>query len=159
MEEAENTQIFKVSEQAELELSGYVTSMKVSRRVTLWRYSMAAAVPIGIFTSDWPDVKTGEEGDLTNLWIALGVGFICMSFDYPVLTATVEYCARITRKGEPVIEKDIKYTEEDTYSVWAEWSWEDASEKAAVVLDRAIKNSIKQLFEELLAEKDALSGL
>ena len=35
MEEAERTQLFEVSEQTELELSGYVTSMKVSRRVTL----------------------------------------------------------------------------------------------------------------------------
>jgi hypothetical protein len=159
MEEAERTQLFEVSEQTELELSGYVTSMKVSRRITLWRYLGAAAILTGLFTIDPGNVKTGEEGDFTNLWIGLGVGLIFMSLDFPVLSATVEFRAQVKLNGEQVFEKDIKLIEEDNYSAWTEWGWEGVSEKAEVVLDRAVTKSINKLFEELMAEKEALSRM
>jgi len=61
--------------------------------------------------------------------------------------------------GEQVFEKDIKLIEKDNYSAWTEWSWEGVSEKAAVVLDRAITKLINLLFEELIAEKESLSRL
>ena len=159
MEETERTQLFEVSEQTELELSGYVTSMKISRRVTLWRYLAPAAILTGLFTSDPGNVRTGEEGDNTNLWIGLGVGLIFMSLDFPVLSATVEFRAQVKLNGEQVFEKDIKFIEEDKYSAWTEWGWEGVSEKAAVVLDRAIKKSIYKLFEEIVAKKEALSRM
>jgi len=156
MEEAERTQAFEVSEQTELVLSGYVTSMNVSRRVTLWRYIGPVAFFIGLFTIELPKTKTGEEGEFTPFLIGSAIWLISTFLDNPVLSATVEFRARVKRNGEQVFEKDIKLIEEDNYSSWTEWGWEDVSEKAAVVLDRAITKSIKQLFEELKAEKESL---
>ena len=160
MEEAERTQAFEVSEQTELVLSGYVTSMNVSRRVTLWRYIGPTAFMIGLFTTDWPEIRIsttgGREGDFTPLLIGSAVWLISTFLDNPVLLATVEFHAQVRLNGEQVFEKDIKLIEEDNYSSWTEWGWEDVSEKAAVVLDRAITKSIKQLFEELKAEKESL---
>ena len=141
VEEANRSHLFVVSDEAELELSGYVNSMKVDRRVTFWRYAAIIPLTIGILAS--------EPGDLTNLWIGAGVSLIFSSLDFPILTATVDYHAIIKRNGIQIFETDIKLQKEDKYSSWSEWGWQDVSIMASKVLDQAITESISMLYEEI----------
>ena len=143
IEEAERTQLFVVEDEADLELSGYVTSLKVDRRVTVWRYLGIIPIVGGILAS---------YADISYLWIGLGVGLLLSSLDFPVLSATIEFHAILKLNGSQIFEKDIKVVEEDNYSGWAEWGWKTVSDKASVVLDKAITKSINLLFEEINSE-------
>lgn len=142
IEEANKSQIFVVDESSGLELSGYVTSLKVDRRVTVWRFLGAVIFVLGLMA-----IYVSKESILVA-----GGGLAIMSLDFPALTATVEFHAVLKRNGSVVFEKDIKVVYEDDYSMWKEWGWDDVSNEARIVLDKGITKSVKLLFDEIIAE-------
>ena len=77
---------------------------------------------------------------------------ILYSLDFPILTATVEFHAVLKKNGSQIFEKDVRLVKEENYSVWSEWGWQDVSDMAGKVLDDAVTESIKMLFEEIAAE-------
>jgi hypothetical protein len=162
IKEAEKTSLFNVRDASasEFELSGYVTSMKVDRKVTLWRYAAIVPATLGLigFLSSVGDALSGmttgqeEKVDFSYLLIGAAGSVLLLSLDTPTLTATVKFHATLKKNGSIVFEKDIALIMESNYSVWSEWGWQDVSDKASIALDQTITESIAMLFEEIDSE-------
>jgi hypothetical protein len=110
--EARNAGIFNI-DQGDFTLSGSVSSIKVDRTCTVFRY------------------------------LTLGI------LDFPKLKATVVFDARLSRRGEDILTKHITHTKSSRYWAMTELSWTQVSDKARRVLDDAITESIKLLFDEI----------
>lgn len=110
-QEATQAKLFTLGP-GEYQLSGTVTSLKVDRTCTIFRY-------------------------------LLGI------FDFPKLEANVAYRAILSRNGEVVLTKEISHTKSSKYWAMTEMSWTQVSNKARRVLDEAITESIKLLFDEI----------
>ena len=155
IEEANKSQIFVVDESSGLELSGYVTSMKVDRRVTVWRFLGGVVFGLGALVT--MGAVMGYKELVVPGILVLGGGLAIISLDSPKLTATVEFHAILKQNGSIVFEKDIMLVYEDDYSCWKEWGWDDVSNESRVVLDKGITKSVRILFEEIIAEAKTLS--
>ncbi len=143
IEEAERSRLYTVDDGSELELSGYVTSMKVDRRVTAFRYLGLVPLIVG-FATDTPENN--------NALIGVGGFLLVLAFDSPILTATIDYHAVLKRNGSTIFEKNIKLVKEDRYWGMGEWSWDYVSNQASDVLDEAITESIQMLFNKIVVE-------
>jgi len=146
-EEAQRTGLFTTDGAAAYELDGSVTSMKVTRKVTVMRYLALVPFLAGLLVSD--------SENTTPMWIGLAGWAALLSFEFPKLDATVQYHAILTKNGETVFETDIEVTHRRKYSVWTEWGWKGVSQKAQRALDEAITMAINQLFERIKSEVSA----
>jgi hypothetical protein len=144
VEETERTGLFSEEGQDTYELSGHVTSMKVERNVTIFRYLGIIPLLAGILAS--------EPGETEYLWYGLAGSLIVTSLDFPLFKATVDFQAVLTKNGEVVLDKQISIVERKRYWAMTEWGWKGVSNDAAVVLDVAITKSIGQLFEQIETE-------
>lgn len=109
--EARNTRLFTIGDGL-FTLSGNVSSLKVDRTCTIFRYF-------------------------------LGI------FDFPKLEATIVYKYTLSKQGKVVLTKEITHTKSAKYWAMTETSWTQVSNKARRVLDEAITESIKMVFDEI----------
>jgi hypothetical protein len=145
VEETERTGLFSQDGHDVYELSGHVTSMKVERNVTIMRYIGIIPLLVGIAAS--------EPGEDNYIWYGLAGSLVLSSLDFPLLKATVDFQAVLTKNGEIVFDKEITLAENKRYWGMTEWGWKGVSNNAAVVLDGAITKAIGQLFEEFETEE------
>jgi len=111
--EATRTRLFTVG-QGDYVMSGKVSSLKVDRTCTVFRY-------------------------------------IFSFFDFPTARATVVYDVSLAKKGETVFTKRISHIKSTTY--WSQkelaWTLSRISDISSGVLDEAITESIKLLFDDI----------
>lgn len=111
--EAKRTRLFTVG-QGDYVMSGKVSSLKVDRKCTLYRYTISL-------------------------------------LDFPTARATVVYDVSLTKNGETVFTKRISHVKSTRY--WSQkelaWTLSRISDISSGVLDEAITESIKLLFDEI----------
>jgi hypothetical protein len=148
--EMERTNLFTISDSPEYVLSGEVMSMKVERRATIVRY--LSLVPL------LGAIAAGDSEHKSLFWIGLMGSLVVGALEFPELTATVQYHVLLMRSDTPVFEKDVLITKQKRYWGYSEFGSGSVSDRASVLLDETVTESLVELFRDLERNAHGMEG-